>query len=185
MIEYILFALWFFLPAGLANAAPVFASRIPLLKEFETPIDFGLSHNNKRLLGDNKTWRGIFFGIFIAVIVLYLQKLLYTDSSWLQETLPPTIDYNTVTLWLGILLGSGALFGDAVESFLKRKLNIPPGESWLPFDQIDYIIGGLLASWFIVGISVWQVIAIFIIWFGLHIVSSYGAYLFGLKERPI
>jgi hypothetical protein len=40
-----MFALWFFLPAGVANAAPVFANKIPVLNRWKTPMDFGKSYN--------------------------------------------------------------------------------------------------------------------------------------------
>ena len=46
MLEDILLAFWFLLPAALANAAPVFSAKIPALKKLYAPIDGGL------------TWRG-------------------------------------------------------------------------------------------------------------------------------
>lgn len=185
MIETIFFALWFFLPAGLANAAPVFANKIPLLNQFKTPIDFGLSHKGKRILGDNKTWRGLLFGVSIAVLTLAIQKVVYKDSIWLQDTLPSTIDYVNVSLWLGVLLGFGALLGDAVESFFKRRSNVRSGEAWFPFDQLDYILGGLLLSSVMVSLSPAQNATIVLVWFGLHLLSSYIGFLMGLKDKPI
>ncbi len=185
MIETIFFALWFFLPAGFANAAPVFANKIPLLNQFKTPLDFGFSKGGKRILGDNKTWRGFLFGIAIAVVTLAIQKIVYKDSIWLQDTLPATIDYVNVSLWLGVLLGVGALLGDAVESFFKRKANVNSGEAWFPFDQLDYILGGILLSSLIVSLSPAQSAAIIVVWFGLHLLSSYIGFLMGLKDKPI
>lgn len=184
MIEYIIFALWFFAPAGFANAAPVFANKIPLLNRWKTPIDFGKSYKEKRILGNNKTWRGFCFGVTVAIITLALQKVIYTNSDWLQNTIT-IIDYSTVTLWLGFLLGSGALLGDAIESFLKRRANVPSGEPWFPFDQLDYIIGGILLSSVIVALSPIYNAAVLLVWFGLHLVSSYIGFLLGLKDKPI
>ena len=62
MFKDILFALWFFLPAGLANAAPVFASRIPKSEKLALPLDFGKSFRGKRIFGENKTFRGLLAG---------------------------------------------------------------------------------------------------------------------------
>ncbi len=184
MIEYIIFALWFFLPAGLANASPIFANRIPGLNQWKTPIDFGKSYKGKRILGNNKTWRGFCFGVVVAITTLAIQRVLYADNAWLQNNIT-AIDYTDVSLWLGFLLGAGALIGDAVESFFKRQSDVPSGESWFPFDQIDYIIGGILLSALVVTLSPAYNITIFLIWFSLHLISSYIGFLLGLKDKPI
>lgn len=184
MIEYIVFALWFFAPAGFANAAPVFANKVPLLRDWKTPIDFGKSYKGKRMLGDNKTWRGFCFGVFIAILTLFLQRILYSESIWLQQNIT-VVNYSTVSLWLGFLLGAGALLGDAVESFFKRRVGVPSGEAWFPFDQMDYIIGGILLSSLLVTLSPAYNITILLVWFGLHLISSYIGFLLGLKDKPI
>lgn len=184
MIEYLIFALWFFAPAGFANAAPVFANKIPVLNQWKTPIDFGKSYRGKRILGDNKTWRGFCFGVLIAALTLLLQKYLYANNTWLQETIT-VVNYSTITVWLGVLLGAGALLGDAVESFFKRQASVPSGEAWFPFDQIDYIIGGILLSSLVVTLSPAYNAAILLVWFGLHLISSYIGFLLGLKDKPI
>ena len=46
--------------------------------------------------------------------------------------------------FIGLLLGSGALIGDAVKSFFKRKEGIKPGNRFIPWDQLDYSIGSLV-----------------------------------------
>lgn len=179
-----LFALWFFLPAGLANAAPVFANKIPGLNRWTTPIDMGLTYRGKRLLGDNKTWRGFCFGVLVAFIAFGLQRLAYQQFGWAVHLSGP-IDYTHVSLWLGVLLGTGALAGDAIESFFKRQVGVPSGQSWFPFDQIDYIIGGILLSSLVVTLSPLENAVILISWFGLHLISSYIGYRLHLKDTPI
>ena len=185
MIEVLLFSIWFFLPAGLANVTPVFARMIPGFTKLSHPIDGGKMWQGKRILGDNKTWRGLLFGVFIGVITLALQKYLFNNSLWLQDNLPNTVDYQTVTLWLGVLLGFGALAGDAIESFIKRQSGYNSGSSWFPFDQIDYIVGGLLASSLVVALTFSQVLIIIVIWFGMHLFWTYVGYLIGVREDPI
>ena len=37
--------------------------------------------------------------------------------------------------------------GDSAKSFLKRRVGIPPGESWILFDQLDFVIGALVLTW--------------------------------------
>ena len=184
MINTVLFALWFFLPAGIANASPVFANKIPLLKSWRTPLDFGKSYRGSRIFGKNKTWRGLLSGVVIATVVLLLQRWLYSHNIWLQTTFTQ-INYQTVTLWLGPLLGAGALLGDALESFIKRQAGIESGEMWFPFDQIDYIIGGILLSSLVITLSPAYNVAILLVWFGMHLIASYVGFLLGLKEKPI
>jgi CDP-2,3-bis-(O-geranylgeranyl)-sn-glycerol synthase len=41
-------------------------------------------------------------------------------------------------------MGFGALTGDLLKSFIKRRLSILPGKPFLVFDQIDWIIGSLI-----------------------------------------
>jgi len=56
-------ALWFIFPAYLANSAPVDVSQIKALKKYGTPIDGGKTFRGKRVLGDSKTWRGLYAGV--------------------------------------------------------------------------------------------------------------------------
>lgn len=181
----ILFALWFFLPAGLANTAPVAANRIPYLRDFKAPLDFGKHWRDKRILGANKTWRGLLFGIFIGILTVWLQQLCFESFSWAQ-TVSQDVNYSAVNpVVLGSLFGAGALFGDALESFFKRRFSVEPGESWFPFDQSDYIIGGLLASSLVVPLSLQQYVVVFVIWFCMHLLSVYIGYMLGVRDKPI
>lgn len=184
MLDAILFALWFFLPAGLANGAPVIANRIPLLNRWTTPIDFGKHWNSKRIFGNNKTWRGLAFGVFSAIVVILVQSVIYQHWSFIQSI--SQIDYTASNIWLlGALLGFGALAGDAIESSIKRQLNIPSGEAWFPIDQLDYVIGGLLCSLAVVRLGALEYLVIIIVWFGMHILWAYIFYLLGFKDKPI
>lgn len=190
-MNLILFALWFFLPAGLANAAPVFANKIPLLNRWKAPMDFGKSYGSTRLLGKNKTWRGFFFGATIAALTALLQAWLMRFDTVLRlaaENSDYLILMQSSYVWIGIfgaLLGCGALLGDAVESFFKRRSGIASGESWLGFDQTDYIIGGLIFATPFVVFSPAGYIMILAVWFGAHILSSYIGFLLHLKDKPI
>ena len=167
------FAFWFFLPAGIANASPVFFNKIPLINRWDTPLDFGKSLNGKRIFGDNKKWRGLIGGVLIGALGA---GFIY---SW-QNLLPGT---NHVLL--GGLMGFGALIGDSLESFIKRQFGKKPGEKWFPFDQTDYIIGGLLASLILINFELKIYLFILMLYFGLHLIASYIGYLIKLKDYPI
>ncbi len=134
---FLLKCLYLMLPAYFANMAPVIVKKINFLAY---PVDFNKRLNNKPILGSHKTFRGFFFGIIFAVIIAYLQHIFYP--------LPAirTISFHDYDNWLafGFLMGAGALVGDSIKSFFKRKDDIAPGNMFFPFDQVDFVIGGLI-----------------------------------------
>lgn len=173
MIDFLWTAFLFFLPAGVANATPPIANKIPLLNRWKTPVDFGRHFRGKRILGPNKTWRGIATGTFFAGLTATIESALFGNG-------------NLSSLFLlGAVMGFGALVGDAVESFFKRQRGIESGQSWFPFDQIDYIIGGLVFVYPFTQLPLEIILMIFLVFFGLHVLVAYVGYLFGFKDTPI
>lgn len=179
----VLDAVLFFLPAGLANLTPVLANRVPLLNKWDTPMDFGKSVNGIRILGNNKRWRGLVCGTLFGAFSSLVIYLIAGKSYYTGDMVPifPHVD----ALLGGFLLGFGALAGDALESFLKRQRGIKSGESWFPFDQIDYILGGIVCSIPLVGFDLRRTIIILVAFFGLHLLFSWIAFKLGLKDQPI
>ncbi len=163
----------FFLPAGIANMTPILASRTPIIKHWNTPLDMGKSRRGRRILGDNKTWRGLLFGTLMGGVTGYILSPLLTGFD----------EHNLFIV--GCVLGLGALVGDAVESYLKRQRNIAPGTSWFPFDQLDYVIGGLVFVSPLILLDGKEIMAIIVAYFGLHVAVSYIGFLMGLKPKPI
>jgi CDP-2,3-bis-(O-geranylgeranyl)-sn-glycerol synthase len=185
MLHDILFALWFFLPAGLANAAPVFANKIPKSDWLAKPMDFGKHFRGKRIFGEHKTWRGLLAGIVAAETVILLEYFLYRNTGW-GRSISLYVDYeHTNVLLLGFLFAVGALGFDALKSFFKRQVGVKPGGTWFPFDQIDYIVGGLLLSALVVDLPHSSYYWIGLVWFLIHPVSTFVGWLLGLKDSPI
>lgn len=168
-------AFWFFLPAGIANMAPVFANSIPGLNHWKSPLDFGHSWRGKRIFGDSKTWRGVVFGTLVAIIVGLFQ---YRFIAYSAESTGFIIAATAA-------MGLGALFGDAVKSFFKRRRGLKPGENWLPFDQIDYVIGGLIFVYPLVGFTFLQAVMVLALYSALHLVVNYVGYLIGMRQNPL
>lgn len=185
MLTDILFALWFFLPAGAANMIPVLAAKMPGLAGWNAPLDFGKTFRGKRVFGSHKTWRGLIAGIITATIVLFLQKELVLQWNWLTEAAQQVGYDDLPVLVVGPLLAIGALGGDAVKSFFKRQFNKSPGQVWFPYDLIDHIIGAAILAVPFVYFSLWVYPVVVAIWLVANLAISYAAYLLHLKERPL
>lgn len=176
MLNEIIQIFWFLLPAALGNIAPVLFKWVPL---FNIPVDCGLKFRGKRLLGSHKTVRGYVFSILLATLTIALQK----EFAYLFPTL---INYAQINVVLfGFLMGFGAMMGDSIKSFFKRQKGIRPGKPWIPFDQIDWIIGALVFSHFYTPIPAVLWIYAIIIFGLLDVVMNYTNYLLGFKKVKI
>jgi|TARA_B100001971_G_C18138800_1_gene509180 CDP-2,3-bis-(O-geranylgeranyl)-sn-glycerol synthase len=157
------------LPAALGNMV---LSIFKKFRFFNTPVDFGSSFRGKRVFGDNKTWKGLVVGTLVAVLVVYLERMM--------GVFPGYEEYGFVVL--GLVLGLGSLLGDLVESFVKRQFGRAPGTSWMPWDQIDWILGSLLLLSLLepVGIGYWMYGIL--IYGALHIVTNLIGYYCGVNK---
>jgi len=161
--ELVFHALYFIFPAYCANAAPVIFGG-------GHPIDGGRKFRDGRpVLGPRKTFRGFFAGLIIGTLVGFLQRY-FTGSS--KVILP------------GFMLSLGALTGDLVESFIKRRLGRPPGASFPIADQLDFILGALLFSIPLSPPSLAVALTIMIITPPIHLLTNFLAYLLGVKKEP-
>ncbi len=184
VFEMIFVALVVFVPAGFANMAPVFANKMKFLKPLGVPLDGGKSFRGKRIFGQNKTVRGFIAGFFFALAGVALQRSIDSYSCVAcSGYVTPLSAVNPFVL--AALFALGALGGDAIESFFKRQVGKPSGSVWFPFDQLDYIIGGVLATWPVLHYSAETIAWIVVVWFGTHLISTFVGYIFGLKEKPI
>ncbi len=111
-------------PAYVANMAPPF---LRYWKGWNRPI-------SARWLGEHKTVMGFAAGVLAALVTTGLQSRIpwtgrpITYDDWLE---------------LGLRFGAGAMAGDSIKSFVKRRVGIAPGRPWLPWDQLDFVVGAL------------------------------------------
>lgn len=178
MLNFILTCLYLMLPAFLANMMPVMMKNH--LKWLAKPIDFNIQLNNQPLFGSHKTFRGFVVGIAAALVVAYLQKVFYSYPT-LQSI--SYLNYNEVNIWLvGFLLGFGALFGDLVKSFVKRRLNKPSGSMFFPWDQLDSWIGAMLFISLIKSLTLPMILFYILVIPLFHLATNYMGYKLKLKE---
>lgn len=172
MLEIILESFYLMLPAYFANMAPVICRGI--FDRLAFPLDFNKKFLGKPILGKNKTFRGVMSGLIFAIVISFIQNVLYNHELLKGISL---LDYHQWLL-IGLLLGAGALVGDAVKSFIKRRIGIPPGNSLAIFDQIDFVLGAIIFISFIKKLNFNFIITIVIISYILNVlVNSISYYL--------
>lgn len=184
MLHTVLFLIYFALPGGLANMAPVFAAKGNWFKTLAKPIDGGRSFRGKRIFGDHKTYRGFYVGFLFAAATALVQLVLYLEYEGVREF--SLVEYTAQNFL--IIAGSmtlGALGGDAIKSFFKRQAGIKPGHSWIPFDQMDSMVGMLVVETLFVDTSLTNWLVALLFASALHPVATSVGWLLKLKERPL
>jgi CDP-2,3-bis-(O-geranylgeranyl)-sn-glycerol synthase len=182
--ELILKSLYFLAPAGMANMSPKFAAHFKILESLNKPIDGGRSYRGYRITGDHKTYRGYVVAIITGVFFGFIQYLLSSFSFFQNISI---IDYSNLSLALlvGGMLSLGAMVGDTVKSFFKRQMNVAPGKSWFPFDQIDFILGAFLFVLPVVSIEAVYFLMSLAVFFLAHIIANVIGHILGMNESWI
>lgn len=190
----ILTALWLMLPAYLANMLPVFVGG-------GAPIDLGRTwKDGRRILGDGKTWRGLLVAPLLGAALTFLLQWCVENTRWGSDFGFPGWGVWPAWAVLAYLLGFGALAGDAIESFFKRRTGRERGTMWFPWDQLDFILGalafGLLGGAVLaatgategnhfLAVFTWpRLLVILLLTPALHLLVNFLGYKLGLKKVP-
>jgi CDP-2,3-bis-(O-geranylgeranyl)-sn-glycerol synthase len=169
LVLLIVEALKFIFPAYCANGTPVLAGG-------GKKMDFGRNFTDgKRIFGNNKTFRGFFFGWTVGFGVGLAEGFVF--------------GFDKFPLLFSLLIPLGALLGDLSAAFLKRRLDIQPGGMLPVVDQLDFVVGALLFAYPLVVLGVfmltWQVaVAVLILTPPIHLLTNFGAYKLKLKKHP-
>ena len=174
----ILSIIWFLIHAGVANMAAGVSGKF--WPKFNLPLDFGYKFRNKRIFGDHKTVRGILIGTIFGYVSYIFQNYLISNVTILKTITINNFENNYI---LGFVLPMGALFGDAIKSFFKRQFNIVSGKSWFPFDQLDWVLGTLIASFVFVRFDIFFALLTIIVGLALHITIKVIGYTFRLQDE--
>lgn len=154
--------IYLYVPAIVANMAPIIAHRIRIFPWLDRPI-------NTRLLGAHKTVQGFVVGMGAGAITAVCMSLIIDTSVYANVATAAAF---------GAATGFGALMGDTIKSFFKRRLNIPSGASWIVFDQIDFVLGATLIASFFIHIPIAIITtALVVVGIGSYIVSVVGVML--------
>lgn len=126
-------AFLYILPAYIANSTA-------MLFGGGKALDFGRQHSDgRRIFGDGKTWRGLTAGVFFGSVAGYF------EGAFLQGTSLALGDISFYCV-LGIALSTGAVLGDLVASYGKRRAGLERGEAAVLIDQLDFVCGAAVLS---------------------------------------
>lgn len=164
--NYLAAAVWFYLPAFIANAVPVFVGKSTWLAPYRIPVW-------EKGLGKNKSWAGVVAAVIAGVL-----------TGWLQIALTPWEQFTGSWPWIGwsALIALGAMVGDCVKSYFKRRLGIAPGGAWPVIDGIDYVVGALILG-LPMFVPSWQIaVALLIAGPILSLLANVFSYTMGWKN---
>jgi len=173
-IYEVAYALFFIFPAYVANAAPVILGGGRAIDGGKTLSD------GKPIFGSHKTVRGFAAGIIAGTLTSVAQNAVLQLSA-LSDFVPPF----SFSLWLGFLISFGALMGDLVHSFVKRRIGIAEGAPLPVADQLDFVVGAVLFSFLAPSpLPLLTIFIILIITLPVHLLTNLFAYVVGVKKTP-
>ncbi len=157
-------ALKFIFPAYCANATPVLAGG-------GTKMDFGRNFvDGKRIFGNNKTFRGFFFGWGVGFAVGLMEGFAF--------------GFQNYPILFALLIPLGALLGDLTGAFIKRRIGIKPGGLLPIVDQIDFVVGAVVFSLPLALIGWDEAATVLLITPPIHLFTNFLAYKMKLKKNP-
>ena len=173
MLENLVKSILYVLPAYVANGSPVVGVRIIGRR---TPLDRGAkAWDGRRVLGDGKTVEGLIIGICIGTLAGLILYLCGNVGSYRAVSEPS-------------LLASGAMLGDIVGSFIKRRIGLRRGQPAPGLDQLGFLAAALALSSIAYGFPSWMdsltLMLLLAVTALLHLGTNYLAYLLGLKTEP-
>ena len=148
---------------AVANGVPVLAKRL-FGNRLSCALDGGARFiDGCPLFGASKTLRGLLLSIVVTTAVSPLLDLDFTS---------------------GFLVGLGAMVGDLLSSFTKRRLGIRPSGRATGLDQVPESLLPALICWKHLSLSALDVIGVVVVFFAGEIVLSRLMFRLHVRDRP-
>lgn len=148
---------------GIANGAPIVVRKI-LSNEFSQPLDGGFKlPDGFPIFGSSKTIRGVLTAIVATALLAPV-----VNVSWIS----------------GALIGALAMVGDLISSFIKRRLGLLPSSRCTGLDQVPEALIPALAGVRLMGLNIFDVTLVVLIFFAGQIALSFLFYKIKLRRRP-
>ena len=159
------------------------------------PIDLGRKFTDKRrILGDGKTIRGFIGGLMIGFSAGLLQLAIANPLNELMQSLiiqyQLGIDATVVERMISpsilrvFLISLGALLGDLLGSFIKRRMDLERGKPAPLLDQLDFVAVALLFGYIVTPLPWAYLVVILVLTPLIHLMANGIAYKAGLKSVP-
>ena len=177
-----------------------FANSVPVLLGGGAPIDGGKKwKDNQRVFGDGKTVRGFFAGVIAGVAVGALEGIFLAGSQWDIYAASGSLagigglfagdaglGAGTVYVLAGFLLGCGAMAGDLLGSFIKRRQGLSRGKPSLVMDQLLFLALALLFAYPLAPglLTLEAVLFLAVLTYFVHVGANVVANRLGLKKVP-
>ncbi len=151
MLNAIIFSFILLVPFYVAGTIRTMALNTSLISILDYPIDFGFNwHDNKRIFGANKTWRGAFFiilTIFVSFSSYVWLVIPYFKANRINLFGLEYLNNKNVVL-MSFFLGLSYVFAELPNSFVKRRFDITPGQTshnskrilFILLDQLDSVL---------------------------------------------
>jgi CDP-diglyceride synthetase len=146
-----------------ANGAPLLVKKA-FGRALSCPLDGGATlWDGRRLFGDAKTVRGVVGSIALTALCA------------------PAIGWS---FGAGALVAAAAMSGDALSSFLKRRLKIPSSGMAAGLDQIPEALLPALAARSFLPLSAWDIAFVVCCFFLGALVFSRAGFALKLRDQP-
>jgi CDP-2,3-bis-(O-geranylgeranyl)-sn-glycerol synthase len=168
--------LWILFPAYAANGFP------PLARG-KRPLDFKKNFfDGKRILGDGKTIEGTLLGLIIGFLIGALETFTYPFLNAYAISFDTYLPF--MSLFVGLMISIGTLVGDMASSFFKRRLNLPRGTKVILLDQLNFIIGTVVFTFWFTEITPYMILIMILMTPVIHRIANIVAYKLRLKKEP-
>jgi CDP-2,3-bis-(O-geranylgeranyl)-sn-glycerol synthase len=176
--------LWVEFVKALLIIFPAYAANgFPPLARGHRPIDLKIKWiDGNRIFGNGKTIEGTVFGLFAGFIIGALEAFLYSDLNAYAMQFGVTLP--VINLFVGFMIALGALFGDMIGSFLKRRFKLKRGADVPLLDQWNFVIGAVLFSFWFTEITIWMFLIMLVITPIVHRIANIIAHRIKVKKEP-
>jgi CDP-2,3-bis-(O-geranylgeranyl)-sn-glycerol synthase len=146
-----------------ANGTPVIAAKV-FGRALAVPVDGNADFLDGRpLFGPSKTLRGVVLSILVTSAFAPLIGLEWK---------------------LGALVAATAMIGDLFSSLLKRRMNLSASSQFVGLDQIPESLLPLLACWFLLPLTVFDIALATVIFVVGALALSRVLFKLNIRDRP-
>jgi CDP-diglyceride synthetase len=148
---------------AVANGTPILAAKV-FGNTLAMPVDGHATFlDGKPLFGSSKTLRGVVLSILVTAAFAPLIGLEWS---------------------VGALVGTTAMIGDLLSSFLKRRLGLFASSQSIGLDQVPESLFPLLASKLLLPVTIFDVVLASVIFLGGALALSRILFKLHIRDRP-